>query len=136
MSTTDLSCGKSLPCSHPLHPCPFQCTSHPLNRPLTASQDILALAKTIPFGLARSLKTLLELLSPPPTPGDSLSLPPLCRMSLLPHLIRPQTNSGPLLLDLLLPLGSETMSIGRRSKDLKLTLQYFNRGWTTMTMAL
>ena len=33
-----------LPQSHPLHPCPFQCTSHPLNRPLTASHDILALA--------------------------------------------------------------------------------------------
>ena len=125
-----------LPQSHPLHPCPFQCASHPLNRPLTASQDILALARMMPFKWARSPKKVQELLSPPLTPGDCPSLPPLCRMSLLPHLIHPQTNSGPLLPDLLPPSGSETMSIGRRLRGLRLTLWYFNRGWTMMTMGL
>ena len=121
--------------SHPLHPCPFQCTSHPLNRPLTASQDILASARMMPFKWARSPRRVQELLLPPLTPGDSPSLPPLCRMSSLPHLIHPWTNSGPLLLGLLPPSGSETMSIGRRSKDSRLTLWYFNRGWMMKMMA-
>ena len=124
-----------LPWSHPLHPCPFQCTLHPLNRPLTVSQDILASVRTMPFKWAWSPNKVWELLLPPLTPGDSPSLPPLCRTSLLPHLIHPQTNSGPLLPDSPPPSGSETMSIGRRSKDLRPTLQYFNRGWTVKMMA-
>ena len=37
-----------LPPSHPLHPCPFQCASHPLNRPLNVFQDTLASEQTIP----------------------------------------------------------------------------------------
>ena len=123
-----------LPQSHPLHPCLFQCTSHPLNRPVTASQDILASARMIPFESVQSPKKVLELLSPPLTPGDSPSLPPLCRMCSLPHLTCPQTNSGPLLLDSLPPSGSEMMSIGRKSRDSRLTLQYFNRGWTMKTV--
>ena len=45
-----------LPQSHPLHPCPFQCASHPLNRPLTDSQDILASARMMPFEWAWSPK--------------------------------------------------------------------------------
>ena len=121
--------------SHPLHPCPFQCASHPLNRPLTVSQDILASARMMPFEWAQSPKRVQELLSPPLTPGDSLSLPPLCRTSSLPHLICPQTNSGPLSPDSPPPSGSEMMSIGRRSRGLRLTLRYFNRGWTMKTMA-
>ena len=125
-----------LPQSHPLHPCPFQCTSHPLNQPLTTFQDTLALARMMPFEWAKSPKKVRELLSPPLTPGGSPSLPPLCRTSLLPHLICPWTNSGPLLLDLLPPSGSETMSIGRRSRGSRPILQHFNRGWTMKTMGL
>ena len=124
-----------LPWSHPLHPCPFQCASHPLNRPLTASQDILASARTMPFKWAWSPKKVWELLSPPLTPGGSPSLPPLCRTSSLPHLICPQTNLGPLSLDLLPPSGSETMSIGRKLRGSRPTLRYFNRGWMTKMMA-
>ena len=125
-----------LPQSHPLHPCPFQCTSHPLNNPLTASQDILALAQTMPFKWAWSPKKVQELLLPPLTPGGSPSLPPLCRMSSLPHLICPQTNSGPLSLGSPTQSGSGMMSIGRRSKDSRPTLWLFNRGWMMKMMAL
>ena len=125
-----------LPWSYPLHPCPFQCTSHPLNRPLTISPDILALVSTIPFKSVKSPRRLHALLSPPPTPGGSPSLPPLCRMSLLPHLICPWTNSGPLSTALPPPSGLEMMSIGRKSRDLKPVLQYFNRGWTKKMMDL
>ena len=124
-----------LPWSHPLHPCPFQCTSHPLNRPLTTSQDILASARMMPFKWAKSPKKVRELLLPPLTPGGSPSLPPLCRTSLLPHLIHPRTNSGPLLPGLPPPSGLEMMSIGRKSRGSRPTLQYFNRGWTTTMMA-
>ena len=125
-----------LPCLHPLHPCPFQSTSHPLNRPLTISLDILALVSTILFKSVKSLKRLHALFSPPPTPGGSPSLPPLCRMSSLPHLIHPQTNSSPLSMALLPPSGLEMMSIGRKSRDLKPVFQYFNRGWTKKMMDL
>ena len=124
-----------LPQLHPLHPCPFQCTSHPLNCPLTNFQDTLALARTMPFEWERSPKKVRELLLPPPTPGGSPSLPPLCRMSLLPHLTHPRTNSGPLLLDLLPLSRSKMMSIGRKSRVSRLILWHFNRGWTTKTMA-
>ena len=89
----------------------------------------------MPFEWAQSLKKVQELLSPPPTPGGSPSLPPLCRTSSLPHLICPQTNSGPLSPDLPPPSGPEMMSIGRKSRGSRLTLQYFNRGWTTKMMA-
>ena len=125
-----------LPHLHPLHPCPFQCASHPLNRPLTISPDILALVTTIPFELVRSLKKLCTLLLPPPTPGGSPSLPPLCRSSLLPHLIHPWTNSGPLSMASPPLSGLETMSIRRKSRALKPALWYYNRGWTRSMMDL
>ena len=123
-----------LPQSHPLHPCPFQCASHPLNQILNASQDILASARMMPFEWVKSPKKVQELLSPPLTPGGSPSLPPLCRTSLLPHLICPQTNSGPLLPDLLPPSRSKMMSIGRRLRGSRLILWHFNKGWTMTTM--
>ena len=109
-----------LPHLHPLHPCPFQCALHPLNKTGIASPATLALGSMIPFKLAKSLKTLWRLLSPPLTPGASPSLPPLCRMSSQPPPIHPQTSSGPSLPDLLTPSKLETMSIRRRLKDLKL----------------
>ena len=37
-----------LPPSHPLHPCPFQCASHPLNRPRNASLDTSVLGQMTP----------------------------------------------------------------------------------------
>ena len=125
-----------LSCSHPLHPCPFQCASHPLNRTGTTSLATLALGTMIPFKLARSPKTLQRLLLPPSTPGASPSLPPLCRTSSQPPPIHLQTSSSPSLPDLLTPSELETMSIGRRLKDLKQNWWFYNRGWTKMTMAL
>ena len=122
-------------CSHPLHPCLFQCASYPLNRMSTAFLDTLASARMMPFEWAKLPKKVQELLSPPLTPGVSPSLPPLCRMSLLPHLTCPWTNSGPLSLNLLPQSGSEMMSIRRRLRTLRPILQHFNKGWMMKTMA-
>ena len=125
-----------LPCLHPLHPCPFQCALHPLNKTGTDSPATLALGTTIPFRLAKPLRALQKLLSPPLTPGASPFLPPLCRMSLQPPPIHPWTSSGPSLPDLLTPFKLEMMSIRRRSRDSKQTWWFYNRGWMKMTMAL
>ena len=43
-----------LPPSHPLHPCPFQCTSHPLNRPRSTSPDTLVSELTTLFNAGTS----------------------------------------------------------------------------------
>ena len=43
-----------LPHSHSLHPCPFQCMSHPLNKTGATSLAILALGPMIPFKSAKS----------------------------------------------------------------------------------
>ena len=125
-----------LPCLHPLHPCPFQCMLHPLNKTGTAFLATLALGTTIPFESVKSPKTLQRLLLPPLTPGAFPTLPPLCRTSLQPPPIHPQTSSSPSLPDLLTPSKLETMSIRRKLKDSKQSWQYYNRGWTKMTMAL
>ena len=50
-----------LPCSHPLHPCPFQCASHSLNKPLTTSQDILASARMIPIWVGKVTKEVARI---------------------------------------------------------------------------
>ena len=108
-----------LPPLHPLHPCPFQCTSHPLNRPLNASQGTSALGQTTPSRCVTSLRKGQRSQLPPSTLGDSPSLPPLSRMSLLPLLTHPQISSEALLTDSLTPSGLETMSTERRWKDLR-----------------
>ena len=72
-----------LPPSHPLHPCPFQCASHPLNRPRNVSPDILASELTIPSSAETSLRTGRRLPLPPLTRGDSHCPPPPYRMSSL-----------------------------------------------------
>ena len=90
-----------LPLSHPLHPCPFQCTSHPLNRPQSTSQDISVSGLMTPYRCETSLRRGRRLPSPPSTPGGSLFPPPPYRMSLLPLLTHPLTSSGPSSMDLL-----------------------------------
>ena len=62
-----------LPPSHPLHPCPFQCTSHPLNRPRNASPGTLVSELTTLFNAETSPRTGRRLPSPPSTRGDGLA---------------------------------------------------------------
>ena len=112
-----------LPPSHPLHPCPFQCASHPLNRLLNTSQGTSVSGQTTPYRHKNSLRREQELRSPPLTLGDSPSLLPLSRTSLPPLLTHPQTSSGPSSMDLLTPSGLETMSTERRWKDSRLKSQ-------------
>ena len=45
-----------LPLLHPLHPCPFQCTSQPLNRPRNASLDTSVSGRTTPSSAGTSPK--------------------------------------------------------------------------------
>ena len=125
-----------LPPSHPLHPCPFQCTSHPLNRPLNAFQGISASEQMTPSRCVTSPRRGQRLQSPPSTPGDSPSPPPLSRMSSPPLLTHPQTSSEPSLMDLLTPSGLETMSTERRWKDSRPRSLYSSSRSTTMGMAL
>ena len=123
-----------LPPLHPLHPCPFQCTSHPLNRPLNTFQGTSASEQMTPCKHETSPRREQQSHSPPSTPGNSPSLPPPSRMSSLPLLTHPQTSSEPLLVDSLTPSEFETMSTERRWKDLRLRLQCSNsRSTTTAT---
>ena len=83
-----------LPLLHPLHPCPFQCASHPLNRPRNASRDTLVLELMTLFNAETSLRRGQRLPSPPSICGGSLYPPPPYRTSLPPLPIQPLTNSG------------------------------------------
>ena len=125
-----------LPWSHPLHPCPFQCASHPLNRPLNISQDISALGQMTPYRCETSPRREQGSPSPPPTPGDSLSPPLPYRMSSLPLLTHPQISSGPSSMDSLTPSGLEMMSTERRWKDLRLRSRCSSSRSTTTTTTM
>ena len=106
-----------LPPSHPLHPCPFQCASHPLNRLRNTSPDILASELTNLFNAGTSPRTGRRLPSPPSTRGDSRYPPPLYRTSLPPLLTRLPNSSGQSSMDLPPPFKSGTMSTERRWRD-------------------
>ena len=106
-----------LPWLHPLHPCPFQCTSHPLNRPQNTSRGTLVSELTTLFNAETSPRRGRRLPSPPSTRGDSLYPPPPYRTSSPPLPIQPPTNSSQSSTDLPPRLGSETMSTERRWKD-------------------
>ena len=106
-----------LPPSHPLHPCPFQCTSHPLNRPRNASPGILASELMNLFNAGTSLRTGRRLPLPPSIRGDSRYPPPLYRTSLPPLLTRPPNSSGRSSMDSPPRFESETMSTERRWRD-------------------
>ena len=125
-----------LPLLHPLHPCPFQCASHPLNRPLNTFQGTSASEQTTPSRCETSLRREQRSRSPPSTLGDSPSLPLLSRMSLLLLLTHPQTSSEPLSMDLLTPSGLGTMSTERRWKDLRPRSLCSSSRSTMMGMAL
>ena len=83
-----------LPPSHPLHPCPFQCASHPLNRPRSASPGTLASELTNLFNAETSPRRGRRLPSPPLTRGDFPSPPPPYRTSSQPHPTQLPTSSG------------------------------------------
>ena len=111
-----------LPPSHPLHPCPFQCTSHPLNRPRSASPGTLASELTTLFNAGTSPRKGRRLPSPPSTRGDFPSPPPLYRTSLQPLLTRPPNSLGQSSMGSPPRSGSEMTSIERRWKDSRPTL--------------
>ena len=90
-----------LPPSHPLHPCPFQCASHPLNRPRSVSPGILASELTNPFSAETSLRMGRRLPSLPSTRGDSHCPPPPYRMSSPPLQTQLPSSSGRSSMDLL-----------------------------------
>ena len=106
-----------LPPSHPLHPCPFQCTSHPLNRLRNASPDTLVSELTTLFNAGTSPRRGRRLPSPPSIHGGSLYPPPPYRTSSPPLPIQPLTNSGRSSTDSPPPLGSEMTSTERRWRD-------------------
>ena len=125
-----------LPRLHPLHPCPFQCASHPLNRPLNAFQSTSALEQMTPCRCETSLRREHVSHSLPLTLGDSPSLPPLSRTSSPPLLTCPWTSSGASSMDSLTPSGLEMMSTERRWKDLRPRSQCSSSRSMTMGMAL
>ena len=106
-----------LPLSHPLHPCPFQCASHPLNRPQNASPGTLASELTNLFNAETSLRTGRRLPSPPSTRGDSCYPPPLYRMSSPPLQTQLPNSSGRSSMDSLPRFESEMTSTERRWRD-------------------
>ena len=111
-----------LPPLHPLHPCPFQCASHPLNRPQSVSPDTSVSGPTIPSNAATSPKKGQKLPLPPLTRGGSLYPPPLYRTSSLPLPTRLLTSSGRSSMDSLPQSKSGTMSTERRWRDSSPTL--------------
>ena len=106
-----------LPPLHPLHPCPFQCASHPLNRPRSVSPDTLASGLTTLSSVATSLRRGRRLPSPPSTRGGSLYPPPPYRMSLPPLLTCLPNSSGRSSMDSLPQSESKTTSTERRWRD-------------------
>ena len=124
-----------LPPSHPLHPCPFQCASHPLNRPLNTFQDTSVSGQTTPSRCKTSLRREQRSQSLPLTPGDSPSLLPLSKMSLPPPLTRLQTSSGLSLMGLLTPSELGMMSTERRWRDSRPKSPHSDSKPTTTTTA-
>ena len=82
-----------LPCLHPLHPCPFQCALHPLNRTGATSPATLAFGAMIPFKSAKSLKTSQNCYCH----HQLLGLPPLSHLCAECPCSHPQSIPGPIL---------------------------------------
>ena len=123
-----------LPLSHPLHPCPFQCASHPLNRPQSISLDTSVSGQMTPSNSETSPRRGRRLPSLPLTCGDSLYPPPLYRTSLPPLPIHLLTSSDPSSTDSLPQSELGTTSTERRWRDLRPTSpSCSNKSMTTTT---
>ena len=125
-----------LPPSHPLHPCPFQCASHPLNRPRNASPDTLASELTSLFNAGTSPRRGRRLPLPSLIRGDSLYPPPPYRTSLPLLPTQCPTNSGQSSTDSPPRSGLETTSTERRWRGSSPTSPTSSNRLTTMETGL